>query len=198
MNLSELLQWDDLALEKIRQFMDAVRRAGRRPVPERTGEHEFLEKLELLKDGQLTRAALLLFGKRPTSYFPSAFLKLGRFRSPILIVDDREVEGTLLEQVEEAMSWFRERFQTKFVITGKPQRDTIWEYRLEAVREAIVNAVCHRDYTSPMNIQVRFHDTLAYTPAGEEETRTYAKSLTSPTGSRTVGRRMVPATHREA
>jgi ATP-dependent DNA helicase RecG len=150
--------WDDLALEKIRQFMDAVRRAGRRPVPEKTGEREFLEKLELLKDGQLTRAALLLFGKRPTSYFPSAFLKLGRFRSPILIVDDREVEGTLLEQVEEAMSWFRERFQTKFVITGKPQRDTIWEYPLEAVREAIVNAVCHRDYASPINIQVRLYD----------------------------------------
>jgi len=150
--------WDDLAFEKIRQFMDAVRHAGRRPVPERTGEREFLEKLELLKDGQLTRAALLLFGKRPTSYFPSAFLKLGRFRSPILIVDDREVEGTLLEQVEEAMSWFRERFQTKFVITGKPQRDTIWEYPLEAVREAIVNAICHRDYASPINIQVRLYD----------------------------------------
>ncbi|MBI3798118.1 MAG: putative DNA binding domain-containing protein [Deltaproteobacteria bacterium] len=150
--------WDDLALEKIRQFMDAVRHAGRRPVPERTGEREFLEKLELLKDGRLTRAALLLFGKRPTSYFPSAFLKLGRFRSPILIVDDREVEGTLLEQVEEAMSWFRERFQTKFVITGKPQRDTIWEYPLEAVREAVVNAICHRDYASPINIQVRLYD----------------------------------------
>lgn len=150
--------WDDLALEKIRQFMDAVRRAGRRPVPERTSEREFLEKLELLKDGQLTRAALLLFGKRPTSYFPSAFLKLGRFRSPILIVDDREVEGTLLEQVEETMGWFRERLQTKFVITGKPQRDTIWEYPLEAVREAIVNAICHRDYASPINIQVRLYD----------------------------------------
>jgi ATP-dependent DNA helicase RecG len=150
--------WDDLDPEKIRRFMDAVRRAGRRPVPEGTSEREFLEKLELLKDSRPTRASLLLFGKKTTSYFPSAFLKLGRFRSPILIVDDREVEGTLLEQVEGAMAWFRERLQTKFVITGKPQRDTIWEYPLEVVREAVVNAVCHRDYTSPASTQMRLYD----------------------------------------
>lgn len=150
--------WDDLDPDKIQKFMAAVRRTGRRPIPEGTSEREFLEKLELLKDDHPTRAALLLFGKQPTSYFPSAFLKIGRFRSPILIVDDREVEGTLLEQVDEAMSWFRERLQTKFVITGKPQRDVIWEYPLEAVREAIINAICHRDYASPINIQIRLYD----------------------------------------
>ena len=122
------VSWEDLDPDKIRRFMDAVRRAGRRPIPEGTSEREFLEKLELLKDGQPTRAALLLFVPQPTRHFASAFLKLGRFRSPILIVDDREVQGTLLEQVEGAMAWFRERLQTKFVITGKPQRDTIWEY----------------------------------------------------------------------
>ncbi len=68
------------------------------------------------------------------------------------------MQGTLLEQVEGAMAWFRERLQTKFVITGKPQRDTIWEYPLEVVREAIVNAVCHRDYTSPASTQMRLYD----------------------------------------
>lgn len=76
--------------------------------------------------------------------------------------------GTLREQVEEAMNWFHERFQTKFAITGKPQRDTIWEYPLEAVREAIVNAVCHRDYASPVNIQVRlYNDRLTIWNPGE-------------------------------
>ena len=150
--------WNDLDPEKVKRYMEAVRRTGRRPVPDGTGEREFLEKLELLKDGLPTRAALLLFGKTPTRYFPSAYLKIGRFRSPILIVDDREVEGTLLDQVEEAMQWFRERLQTKFVITGKPQRDTIWEYPLDAVREAVVNAICHRDYASPINIQIRLYD----------------------------------------
>lgn len=150
--------WDDLDLEKLRQFMTAVRRTGRRPIPAGTSEREFLEKLSFLKEGRPTRAALLLFAKRMSRYFSSAFLKLGRFRSPILIVDDREVEGTLFEQVEGAMAWFRERLQTRFVITGKPQRDTIWEYPLDAVREAVINAVCHRDYISAANVQVRLYD----------------------------------------
>lgn len=150
--------WTDLDLEKIRRFMAAIRRTGRRLIPEGTSEREFLEKLGFLKEGRPTRAALLLFAKRVGHYFSSAFLKLGRFRSPILIVDDREVEGTLFEQVEGAMGWFRERLQTRFVITGKPQRDTIWEYPLDAVREAIVNAICHRDYTSAANVQVRLYD----------------------------------------
>ena len=44
------------------------------------------------------------------------------------------------------MQYFRERLQTEFKITGKPQRDVIWEYPLEALREAVTNAVCHRDY----------------------------------------------------
>jgi ATP-dependent DNA helicase RecG len=56
------------------------------------------------------------------------------------------------------MGWFRERFQTEFVITGKPQRDVIWEYPLDAVREALINAICHRDYKVNTNIQVRLYD----------------------------------------
>ena len=56
------------------------------------------------------------------------------------------------------MTWFRERLETRFVITGKPQRDVIWEFPLEAIREAMVNAICHRDYASPINIQVRLYD----------------------------------------
>ncbi len=148
----------DLDPEKIRRFMDATRRAGRQPIPDAASEVEVLEKLKLVKDGRPTRASLLLFGHHPQRICPSAYLKLGRFRSPILIVDDREVESTLLDQVDEAMTWFRERLQTRFVITGKPQRDVIWEYPLDAVREAVVNAVCHRDYLSLANIQVRLYD----------------------------------------
>lgn len=150
--------WSELHAGKIQHFMMMARRTGRRPFPEETNKREMLERLRLLQDGRPTRAALLLFGKTPLVRFPSAFLKLGRFRSPTLIVDDREVAGTLLEQVDEAMTWFRERLQTRFVITGQPQRDVIWEYPLDAVREAVVNAVCHRDYTSPVNIQIRLYD----------------------------------------
>jgi len=150
--------WEDLDKGRIRDYVGVIRQTGRRPIPARASERELLQKLDLLANGKPTRAAVLLFGKTPTRFYPSAFLKLGRFRSPTLIVDDREVSGTLLNQVEETMAWLRERLQTRFEVTGRPQREVIWEYPLEAVREAVINAVCHRDYLSTAHTQVRLYD----------------------------------------
>lgn len=150
--------WEDLDKGRIRDHVAVIRQTGRRPIPARASEREALQKLDLLAGARPTRAALLLFGKTPTRFYPSAFVKLGRFRSPTLIVDDREVSGTLLNQVEETMAWLRERLQTRFEVTGRPRREVIWEYPLEAVREGVINAVCHRDYLSTGNIQVRLYD----------------------------------------
>ncbi|KAB2832618.1 MAG: hypothetical protein F9K49_07850, partial [Caedimonadaceae bacterium] len=149
---------DDLDSKLITRFMKAVKKLGRRPIPEVSSDYEFLRKIELIKDGTPTRAALLLFGKNPEAYFPSAFVKMGRFRSPTLIVDDREVHGPLLDQLDEAISWFRERLETTFVISGKPERDVLWEYPLSAIREAVTNVLCHRDYTGHAHSQIRLYD----------------------------------------
>ncbi|MBU2635775.1 MAG: hypothetical protein KJ963_01620, partial [Bacteroidetes bacterium] len=43
-------------------------------------------------------------------------------------------------------------------ISGTPEREEIWEYPQEALREAIINAICHRDYEDPGNVQVRIFD----------------------------------------
>jgi len=85
-------------------------------------------------------------------------LKIGRFRSPTHIVDDREIHGTLIDQVDGAMGWFRERLETEFIMTGEPGRDVHWEYPLKAIREAVANAVCHRDYTSLAHSQIKLYD----------------------------------------
>jgi ATP-dependent DNA helicase RecG len=148
----------DLDNDLVRRFVEAARRARRRPLPEETSDLEFLRKIELIRDGSPTRAALLLFHKNPESYFSSAFLKMGRFRSPTHIVDDREAHGSLFDQMDEAMGWFRERLETEFVIAGKPEREVRWEYPLNSIREAVVNILCHRDYTSSAHSQIRLYD----------------------------------------
>ncbi|MFQ6073086.1 MAG: hypothetical protein ACE5KT_10370 [Methanosarcinales archaeon] len=52
------------------------------------------------------------------------------------------------------MCWFRliGHLSDMFVITGKPRREEIWEYPLDALREAVINAIVHRDYTEPSEI----------------------------------------------
>lgn len=150
--------YDDLDANLIDRFIKSVGKLGRRPVPEQTSNKDLLRKMDLVRDGQPTRAALLLFGKKPESYFPAAFVKLGRFRSPTIIVDDREVHGALLDQLEDIMSWFKERLETAFEISGKPERDVLWEYPLGAIREAVINVLCHRDYTGSAHSQIRLYD----------------------------------------
>lgn len=149
---------EDLDSDRISRFINEVKRLGRRPVTEQVTGYEFLRKIDLIQNTIPTRAALLLFGRNPERHFPSAFLKLGRFRSPTHIVDDREAHGSLIDQLDGTMAWFRERLSTEFAFTGKPQRDVHWEYPLNAIREAVINVLCHRDYTSAAHSQIRLYD----------------------------------------
>jgi len=153
--LATLDEMDDTL---IRQFISTTRELGRRPIPEQSNAIDVLRKFELIIDEKPTRAAILLFGKNPGKFYPGAFLKIGRFRSPTLIVDDREAHGSLIEQLNIADAWFRERLQTNFVISAQLERDVQWEYPLVAIREALCNNLCHKDYTSNTHSQIRLYD----------------------------------------
>ncbi len=123
-----------------------------------------LENLGLLKEERLTNAGLLLFGARPQERFVQAQLRIGVFRSPTEIVDTHEFQGTLWDQLDGAMERFRRILQVRFEIkVTEPTleglaRTDVWEYPLEALREAVINALIHRDYTVTTDIQIRIYD----------------------------------------
>ena len=152
-------RWEDLDPEQIRRFRRLCDRKGRRPIPPDEDDRTVLRKLGLLLENDIpTRAAVLLFGREPQRFYLNAVVKIGRFRSPTVIVDDREIYGTLFDQVEETLRYFREHLETRFEFTGEPAREVIWEYPLEALREAVINAVIHRDYLDSGHVQVRWYD----------------------------------------
>ena len=151
-------KFQDLDLGQLEKFRTLSNNIGRKIIPKSTSDTVLLEKLNLMCDNKLTRASVLLFGGRIAPFFPSAFIKIGRFRSPTMIVDDKQITGTLPEQLDEVMSWFRSKLSTEFVITGEPQREVIWEYPLEAIREAVINMLCHRDYSNIAHSQIRVYD----------------------------------------
>ena len=161
----------DLDETAIDEFIAGLKKVGRRTIPATAAPMVVLEKLRLLREGKPTRAAILLLGKDPKRFYPSAYIKAGRFKSPITIVDDKEFDGNILQQVDKAMAWFQDRLETKLIIgksktsggqklSGRAlaQREEVWQYPLNALREGVVNAICHRNYTSLAATTIRLYD----------------------------------------
>jgi ATP-dependent DNA helicase RecG len=116
---------------------------------------ENLQKLKLVGEEGITNAAWLLFAKETTGYN----VHLGRFKTPSMIIDDKMLNGTLFEVVEETMRYLIGQIKVAFEITGMPtQRTEIFEYPLPALREIVLNAIIHRDYMSPVDLQVKIFD----------------------------------------
>jgi ATP-dependent DNA helicase RecG len=160
----------DLDLEKVKNYIRKARDIGRKGFreEEEINPVQVLEKMKLIIDGKPTWAASLLFGKEGKRFLSQAVIHCGRFKNQTLVIDDRLIEGSLFEQVEEAMDFVRKNTNVKFVMTGKPEREEIWDYPLEAIREAVVNAVCHRDYTVMSHVEIRIYDNelIVWSPGG--------------------------------
>ena len=67
--------------------------------------------------------------------------------------------GNIIYQVDKALNFVLEHIpMAVWLVPGKAQREEKYQYPPDAVREAIVNAICHRDYQSTANVQVRVFD----------------------------------------
>ncbi|MCX6692501.1 MAG: hypothetical protein NTW33_10780 [Methanoregula sp.] len=53
------------------------------------------------------------------------------------------------------MEFLRKNIRVAFVMTGEPEHKQVWDYPVEALREAVINAVCHRDYTISSAVEIR-------------------------------------------
>lgn len=62
------------------------------------------------------------------------------------IIDSQTFEGPLLKQYNETTIWIQQKLAVEFVMDGFNPRKEIWDIPLDAVKEAITNAICHRDY----------------------------------------------------
>jgi ATP-dependent DNA helicase RecG len=162
--------WDSLPVEsatfkeldpiKIEKYIETANARHRRKIDKNESPFAILDKLHLIRNGKLTNAAILLFGREPQVFFPQAKIKAGRFKSETVIVDDAEIGGTLIEQIDAAFAFIQRHLAVKLVITGQPQREEVWEYPLGALREGLINAITHRDYaaTATATTQVRIYD----------------------------------------
>ena len=145
--------YEDLDSYKIERFLTRLKEKGRYRVTQ-DPVHD-LKKLNLLKENnQPTNAARLLFAKEQTVYN----IHLGRFKTPSMILDDKMIRLPLFEAVEETMMYILAHIKVAFEFTGEIQRKEVFEYPLNALREIVLNAIAHRDYTSPIDTQIKIFD----------------------------------------
>ena len=179
---------DDLSLEKIRSFMGVARRARAFPLPEDTAPEQVLEHLHLLNRGRPTHAAILLFGTAPQRFLISSEIKCAHFhgtevRKPIPFY--QVYKGTAFELVDLAVDFVLSKID---LAVGTREHSTqapvAYEMPIEVVREAIVNAVAHRDYTSNGSVQVMlFSDRLEVWNPGTLPPSLTLEKLRHPHGS---------------
>jgi ATP-dependent DNA helicase RecG len=114
-----------------------------------------LRKYELIKEDKLTFGAYLLFTSNNSAL--TAF-QIGRFKDPITIIDNIDINTNLFTQIETAIEFIKKHLMTEFIITGKPQRTVKYDYPLEAIREVVINMIVHRDYRDSGNSIIKIFD----------------------------------------
>lgn len=149
----------DIDEETVAQYKSDAAKAGRLPVDENAlSLADFLDKLRLTENGNLKRAAIVIFGKDPGRFYPNQIVKIGRFGGKDDDLKFQEVvEGNLLHLLRESVSELNRKFFVKPIHFEGLQRIEKDEYPVAAVREILLNALVHRDYTSSF-IQVRIYD----------------------------------------
>jgi len=142
----------DLDREEILRTVRLGIAAGRLPESTGTDILDILKRLGLYKEGKLNNAAIVLYGTRFLPDYPQCQLRMARFRgvNKSEFLDQRQIEGHAFHLLEEAMLFLRRHLPVAGrVVPGLFEREDEPLFPLEALREALVNAFCHRDYTIP-------------------------------------------------
>ena len=144
---------DDLDASEITRTIDEAIRRRRAEDPGTRGPTELLRGLGLTRGDRLLRAAVVLFGRseRAGAEYPQCMLRVARFRGTARtdeFLDNRQFHGNAFTLLGSAERFFRENLP----IAGRIEPDRFERvddplYPPPALREALANAICHRDYS---------------------------------------------------
>lgn len=115
---------------------------------------ELLQNLGFMADSEMKNAGVLFFCEDVTRFFRNATITcvLYQGNSKSKVLDKKEFTADLLSNFENTFSYITEKLSTEYVI--REERDEYLELPEEALREAILNAIAHRDYFSSAHIQI--------------------------------------------
>lgn len=165
---------DDVLLEK---FILNIKE--NKPNVSRLSNDEILNLMGGIKDGKPTLSGIMCFAKYPQATYPQLCITAVVVPGTIMgetgsdgerFISNKRIEGTIAEMLEDAVAFVKRNMREKTIIDEDGKRQDKLEYPIKAVREAILNALMHRDYSihtegAPVRI-VMYSDRLEITNEG--------------------------------
>ena len=143
----------DISEEKLAGFIALWNENHRNKIKE--SPFELIQKLELIREDKITNACFLLFTKNDTVI---TNIELGRFQDPITIKDSKSISCDLISEVNDIQEFIVKHIRKEYIITGNLQRNEVWEYPPEAIREIVMNMIIHRDYMQSGDSIIKIFD----------------------------------------
>jgi len=159
---SEFSMERDFDADRYRAF---ARAAG---IPSGLKRQDVLRNLDILTDDGIRNAGVLVFAKAVSRFYLQASVTCALFQGPskVKILDKQTYQGGILGTYHDTMAYLFSHLNTEYIIRGGP-REEVLELPEEALREAVLNAIAHRDYRSTSNAQVHiFQDRIEITNPG--------------------------------
>lgn len=164
--------------KRMKDYLDAVKNE-RKNLAENVSSEEIMELMGITADGTPTLAGLMTFSKYPQTYFPQLCITAVALPGTEMgtvgddgerFIDNKRITGAIPDMLEEAVEFVRKNSRTKTIIDEAGHRNDKAEYPIKAVREAILNALVHRDYSiHTENVPIRiemYRDRMEITNSG--------------------------------
>ncbi|NDV59708.1 ATP-binding protein [Bacteroides sp. 519] len=149
--------FDDIDERAFKAYLVMAKEKDRLPDVEGLTMEEIFAKLRLTKNGELTRAAIILFGKDPRCFSTNAFVKIGRFKGDADLRFQDVEEGNLIVLLRNVLERLDHKYLTRSIEFKGMLRLEHSEYPIPALREMLLNALVHRKYMGSF-IQIRVYD----------------------------------------
>jgi ATP-dependent DNA helicase RecG len=149
--------FDDIDERSFRMYLEMSKEKDRLPDVEGLTMEEIFDKLRLIKNGELTRAAIILFGKDPRRFSTNAFVKIGRFKGDADLRFQDVEEGNIIVLLKSVLERLDHKYLTRSIEFKGMLRLEHSEYPIPALREMLLNALVHRKYMGSF-IQIRVYD----------------------------------------
>lgn len=148
----------DIDEDKVDIFVERARKKRAFPLAKDAGVERVQKSLNLTDNGKFTNAALLLFGKDPQKFFPTSEVKCVQFYTNTIskpLASYQVFQDSLFEMIDNAVSFVMAHIDARVGERDKrAEVDINFELPIKSVTESIVNAICHRDYTSNGSVQI--------------------------------------------